>query len=200
MPASSYRPPFRATCLSDGGRAPVPLTTAGCTPLAPPQVLGPTSPQVAGTLADLGRVLAKLRRFDEADKAYLSSLDIFDRYDLPEHTAAVFNNLGRMYTKQRNYPAAETVLRRSIAILEQLESAGHRGVGRELAAALTSMAIIAPHAEAGPLYRRVLPMREAMYGLQHPEYAAALNNLGSWLQVGGGFGSLSGRCALTRPD
>lgn len=150
-------------------------------------VFGMEAPGVAATLTDLGRVVAKLRRFEEAEVLYQNALDILSNHDLPQHIATVLNNLGRLYVKQSKFELARVSLRQSIAILEGIESDSSQSTMSELAAALTNMATISDHKDAAPLFDRALQLRKAMYGESHSEFAAALNNYGSWFQSDGQY-------------
>ena len=88
--------------------------------------------------------------------------------------AASVNNLGLLYLAQGRHAEAEPLLRRSLAIREQVRHPNVAGSVYNLAALLQAAG---RYAEAEALFLRLLAMREQSVGTGHPSYAAALESL-----------------------
>src|SRR5207248_494421 len=105
-----------------------------------------------------------------------------DAADIPEPAARLMNQLGVYLARRCQFPQAERLHRRALAIAEDSYGPGHPTV----AAALSNLAGLLQDTnrlgEAEPLMHRALAIDERSYGPDHPEVARTLSNLAGLLQ------------------
>jgi tetratricopeptide (TPR) repeat protein len=106
-----------------------------------------------------------------------------DASGLAEPTGRLMNQLGVYWEARGQFRAAESLLRRALAIGER----AHGPVHPEVAIRLNNLAGLLQATnqpvEAEPLYRRALDIDERSYGSDHPDVATDLNNLALLLQA-----------------
>ena len=96
--------------------------------------------------------------------------------------------LAEIRQREGNYAEAETLVRRSLSILEQTLGPNHRHVARGLDGLAHLLQAQGKLGEAETLYRRSLSIREKTLGPNHPDVAQSLNNLANLLQAQGKLG------------
>jgi len=106
-----------------------------------------------------------------------------DRLSIPEPTARLMNQLGLFLKVKAQWPEAEPLYRRALAIWEKSLGPDHPNVARALNNLAGLLQATNRLAEAEPMYRRALGIDEKSYGPDHPEVARALNNLALLLQA-----------------
>ncbi len=105
-----------------------------------------------------------------------------DRMEIAEPTSRLMSALGMLLFAKALHSEAEPLMRRALAIDEQLHGLRHPNVARHLNNLAWLLRVTNRLAEAEPLMRRALAIAEQAYGLQHPNVAIHLNNLASLLQ------------------
>ena len=82
-----------------------------------------------------------------------------------------------LYQVQGNYPTAEPLYKRSLAILEKALGSEHPSVAQSLNNLAFLYQSQGNYPTAEPLYKRSLTIREKALGANHPDVAQSLNNL-----------------------
>jgi tetratricopeptide (TPR) repeat protein len=108
----------------------------------------------------------------------LACTKLIDTYALNLSESAYLLNRTAFYLDdQAQYPQAEPLYQRALAIREQVLGPQHP----DTALSLNNLAFLyynqGKYAEAEPLYQRALTIREQVLGPQHPDTANSLNNL-----------------------
>jgi tetratricopeptide (TPR) repeat protein len=102
--------------------------------------------------------------------------------------AHLLNQTGYYLTQRVRYTEAEPLLKRALAISEQVLGTMHP----DTALALNNLGELhhgqCQYGEAEPLYRRALAIREQVLGTTHPDTAQSLNNLGALSYRQGRYG------------
>ena len=117
-----------------------------------------------------------MRRFQDARRAWLRSLEILERRLPPDHgeTLTVLTHLGEVALLERRYPEAEKLVRRAV------EGAEHRKDPALLGLALHHLALVYSEskrfADADDLFRRSLALTEETLGPSHPEVGFCLGH------------------------
>ena len=92
-----------------------------------------------------------------------------------------------MYRSQGNYPSAEPLYKRSLAIREKALGVEHPSV----ATSLNNLALLyrsqGNYPSAEPLYKRSLAISEKALGVEHPDVATSLNNLAELYRSQGNY-------------
>jgi tetratricopeptide (TPR) repeat protein len=139
-------------------------------------VLGPDDLEVARALNEVARTGFAMRRFQDARRAWLRSLEILERRLPPDHgeTLTVLTHLGEVALLERRYPEAEKLVRRAV------EGAEHRKDPALLGLALHHLALVYSEskrfADADDLFRRSLALTEETLGPSHPEVGFCLGH------------------------
>jgi serine/threonine-protein kinase len=134
--------------------------------------------ELAETLEGLGLVAWRQRRLDEAEGFYLRSLALFELLVEPRHRSLgrLSFHLGNLRRAQGRLPEAETLLRRSVDILEQVESQGG-----EMAEILAALGLVlkdrGSYAEAASTLGRAIALLESSVAAEHPRLAVLLSSL-----------------------
>ena len=97
----------------------------------------------------------------------------------------MLNNLGQVAKIQGRYPEAEPLIKRSLAIRENVLVTDHPDVARSLNNLADLYERQGRYAEAEPLYQRALAVRERAVGPDHPDTATSMNNLAAFYQAEG---------------
>ena len=128
-------------------------------------------------------------KYAEAEPLHKRSLAIWEKALGKEHpdVALSLNNLAALYDSQGKYAEAEPLHKRSLAIKEKVLGKEHPDValfgGQEVLKRvdLNNLAALydsqGKYAEAEPLHKRSLAIREKVLGKEHPDVALSLNNL-----------------------
>ena len=90
----------------------------------------PQTRSLAVSLDNLGVAMERLDDLEKAEEMHNQALEIFLSQNNPRDAATAWNNLGRVYLRKRDYPAAERYLRKSLAT--------HKKFGLEDPGTLTS--------------------------------------------------------------
>ena len=150
---------------------------------------GPSHPETATSLNNLGNLLQVRGRLDEAEPLLRQALAIREA-TLPPASAELaqsLNNLSQLYLARRDFEASEPLLLRSVEIHRQLSDEAHP----DLAQGLNNLGLLyhlqGRYAEAVPYYRESLAMQRAVLGTPHPDVAQTTNNLGLLLQALGDY-------------
>ena len=105
----------------------------------------------------------------------------------PAVTARLLNELGVYSWSRAEYPTAEPLFRRALAIFEKALGPNHP----ETATSLNNLALLhdaqGRYPEAEPLHQRALAIREKALGLDHPQTATSLNNLAELYRAQGRY-------------
>ncbi|HEU4730726.1 MAG TPA: tetratricopeptide repeat-containing protein kinase family protein, partial [Kofleriaceae bacterium] len=146
------------------------------------RLLGPDHPDVAGSLANLARVMDARGDTAGARRASERALAIFERIYGPDHpnVASVCNNLGVLLLNVANDDAAR-YLERARAIRERVLGPQHP----QLAGTLDNLGNVrrmqGAYDQAVPLLKRALAIYETALGPDHRNVATVAMNLGSAL-------------------
>ena len=141
---------------------------------------------------DAAKVAFDRDRYAEADKQLLTALKEAEKFGEQDRRLAVnLGALGTVYRAQGRYAEAEPLLRRALAIVEkrvaekELEPEDPRVV-EVVVPILDNLAALytvqAKYAEAEPLFRRALAIREKALGPERPEVAKTLDNYAELLR------------------
>jgi tetratricopeptide (TPR) repeat protein len=169
--------------------------------LAEQPPVGPVHPRLALALRDLGRVLQKRGRYDEADATLQRALTMQEQMLGPNHddVSLTLTCMGESCKAQGNYRRAKKVLIRAVAIAE-LHVVPDKYPDKFLAA-LHSLCCVYNRLEeydrAQPIAERQLALQEQFFGPDHPEVGVALNNVAVCLQ---GQGKLSEALSMCERD
>jgi non-specific serine/threonine protein kinase/serine/threonine-protein kinase len=142
-------------------------------------LLGPEHPLVARVVFGLGALRSDQGRLDEAEAEYGRALRIDERSTADSaEMAHDLMGLSVVYWQRKRYPQAETLMKRSIAVLEHHLGPDHTDV----ASALNNLGALywtmKRYPDALPLYERVRKTFERTLDPSHPSVAVVYNNLG----------------------
>jgi len=160
--------------------------------LAEPPPVGPVHPRLALALQDLGRVLQKRGRYDEADATLQRALTMQEQMLGPNHddVSLTLTGMGESCSAQGNYRRAKKVLIRAVAIAELHVVPDKCPV--TFLSALHNLCGVYIHLEeygrAQPIAERQLALQEQFKGPDHPQVGVALTNVAMCLH---GQGKLS---------
>src|SRR5271165_5311076 len=136
---------------------------------------------VADVAFFLGQSLWEQGRYKESAVAFQRCLQI--RPD----DAAVLNNAALSLQQAGDYPGAEPLYRRALAIDEKALGPDHPNVAAILNNLATLLQEKGNYPEAEPLFRRALAVREKAMGTNHPDVAQSLSNLAELLRAKGDY-------------
>ncbi|WP_165220514.1 tetratricopeptide repeat protein [Aquisphaera insulae] len=105
-----------------------------------------------------------------------------DEYKIAEPTSRLMRDLGMYFYRRGRHLVAESLMRRSLVIIEARYGPNHPRVAIGLNNLATLLQDTDRVAEAEPLMRRALAIDEAIYGPDHPRVAIGLNNLAALLR------------------
>jgi tetratricopeptide (TPR) repeat protein len=117
--------------------------------------------------------------YGEAERQFLAALDEAERFLFEDmRLVASLDNLARVYWAQGAYVEAEPLLKRALAIGENILGSEHP----DLASGLHNLATLyrdqRAYAKAEPVLKRALAIEERALGPEHPDLASGLHNLG----------------------
>ena len=153
------------------------------------RVLGPDHPDVATSLNNLAMIRELQGRHEQSAALYKRALAISEKTLGPDHPelAPILNNLALNYHLfLKRDQQAEPLYKRALAVTEKALGPDHPNV----AGALTSLATLygdrGQHAQAEPLLKRALAIREAL-SPDDPNVASSLDNLAGLYRMQGQF-------------
>jgi len=139
--------------------------------------LGENHKQIAALLSNLGGVLHLEGRDREAYPLARHALVVAEASGETELIASALNELGLVLSGAGEHARAEPVLRRSLALFEQLEGED----ALHTAEVANNLAVIycdtRQYSKAEALMRRALPLYEKYFGPEDRAFAAALSNM-----------------------
>ncbi len=133
----------------------------------------------AEMLANLGTVLGRQNKIDDATKLLREAVDLSKERNGPEHpmTATMLNNLGATLAEGGDFDAAEAPYREALAIRRARFEAPHLAIAISINNLADLLMSKKDPAGAEPLFRESLAMRRALFGDKHPAVAIAYTNL-----------------------
>jgi len=159
---------------------------------------GPSHPAVATSTINLAQLLSAAGRRDEAAPLFRRAKEIDDATrpakeaaedaeDAWKREVAARNGRGLEHLEAKDYIEAEAQFRAALAIYEARVDAKHPNVATLLGNVATCLHHLERYAEAEPLLRRALAIREELYGRStgHPAVALFTINLGQLLAATG---------------
>jgi len=140
---------------------------------------GPDHLQTAIWLNQLGSLQTHLGDYDQAEQAYLRSLDIKRRAKRPHPLAVAVSllNLGDLYVIKGDYARAEPLLQQARELREKALGADHPDVAPCLASLGRLKMFTGDYRSAETLNERALAMSEQNLGPDHGRVAVCLDNL-----------------------
>jgi CHAT domain-containing protein/Flp pilus assembly protein TadD len=140
---------------------------------------GPDHFQTAIWLNQLGQLHSHLGDYDQAEQAYLRSLDIKQKAKRPSNLAIAVSllNLGDLYVIKGDYARAEPLLQRARELREKALGVNHPDVAPCLASLGRLKMFTGDYGAAEALNQRALAMSEHALGPDHLRVAACLDNL-----------------------
>jgi len=142
-------------------------------------VLGPSHPEVAGSLGNLASLYLKMGKLDEAEPLLDRALRIQEAARGKDHpeVATVLHNLGVLAFYRGQYSRAVALYQRALDIREKALGPSHPLTTATMNNLAVAYAIQGQYELAEPLYERVLATREQTLDKNHPNLAVVLNNL-----------------------
>jgi tetratricopeptide (TPR) repeat protein len=142
--------------------------------------------------------LAHAQVADPNDRLKRCQLDVVQAKDLaesaanskdrkPEEAARLLGSLGAQCAKAGNYGAAEPLLRKALAVQEEVLGPEHPDTATSMNNLAWLLNAKGEYALAEPLYREALAIREKVEGPEHPDTAMSLNNLADLLRERGDY-------------
>ncbi|MBZ0232092.1 MAG: tetratricopeptide repeat protein, partial [Deltaproteobacteria bacterium] len=132
--------------------------------------IDPTSSDLGATLMNLGNVLRKLGRLDDATAVYRRSVAIYEAKAGPRHSlvANALDMLGLNLTESGHHAEGEAAALRSIAIRQDNGSGEHPSQAAALRLLGKQYRFVKQPAKALERYRQALVIVEKKYGKDHP--------------------------------
>jgi serine/threonine-protein kinase len=136
-------------------------------------------PALAAAMAALGQVLQERGRYNEAVPVIESALQLYATRDtLSAEYASTLGDLANTHFFAGNYPLADSLHRRVLAMNRRLYGDRHPRVADDLADLGEIQQMLGRYADAETWYRQALEISRAWYGINHPETASYLTMLG----------------------
>lgn len=138
-------------------------------------LLGPEHPDVAAVLCRLGTIYTSLGKYGDGETSFQRALAIQERMD--EKSGAVadtLNAFGVHRIQRRHYEAAESLLRRALAIQEAASGADHPALATTLHNLAYASRRQGRYDEADGLYRRAAGILEGAAGPTSADLAFVL--------------------------
>ncbi|RSL80949.1 hypothetical protein CEP52_017301, partial [Fusarium oligoseptatum] len=145
------------------------------------KALGPDNPNTLASVSNLGSVLSRQGKYDEAEAIYRRALKGYEKALGLEHpsTLTSVNNLGSVLESQGKYDKAEAMHRQALKERK-------KALGPEHPDTLTSVSNLGSvlsnqgkYEEAEAIYWRALKGCEKALGPEHPDTLSSINNLGA---------------------
>ena len=141
---------------------------------------GPIAPEVAGHLNNYGVLCKYWGKFDEGEQHYLRALKLLeDLYGVESlETATLYHNLGGLEHSRGDYDKGEPLARKAYEIRRASLGDKHEAAIADAVAWGGLLDGQARYSESIPIYQHALTHYEQLFGPDHFEVAATLNNLG----------------------
>ena len=143
--------------------------------------LDPGHPQSTLSTFELGRLLHKQGRYDEAEVHYRETVESLEAAGAGEDArlATALDGLGNLMIEQGRYDEAEGFILRGLSMLESGVTPDSIPLADNLEALGTLRSRQGDWEGADTLFERTLAIREAVLGATHPDVAHSLSNLGA---------------------
>ncbi len=140
-------------------------------------------PSVVDASSALGLTLQKRGQYDDAIRVMEAVVRIDSATGAgPRDRAAHLRELGNAHFYAGHYPAADSLVRRVLALNRASYGERHPEVATDLATLGEIEVVLGKYADAEQSYRQALEIARGWYGEDHPETAANLTRLGRALQ------------------
>lgn len=131
----------------------------------------------AGLLEFRGLAAQRSDQFDQAERLFQQSIQLYKSLPQPILLAGVYDKLGHLYLQTGREADAEPIYREALRLVMQ-----HKGkANSHYTTILNDLAILYRRSqrftEAERAYREIMSIEEKLYGKDHPEYLITVNNL-----------------------
>ena len=142
--------------------------------------MAPDHPTTALALNGYANFLKQLKEYDEAESLHRRVIAIREKALGKNHPelAGSYNNLGLVQVGKGEAEKALVNFRQSAAILEAHYGADFHQIAIPLVNIAESLETAGQFAEAAPVYRRVIDLREVSRGVDHSSLIMPLHHLG----------------------
>jgi len=145
------------------------------------------SEQIPGELSvgpalELGIVLRKIGRYDEAEQVYTEALALQETLDDDQILADGKNNLATLRINQGRMPDAEILFKESLALRRQVFGPLHPQTAQAMSNLGATLGMQGKYDDAEPILRGALEVYRKVLPAGHPALVEALNNLGKLLR------------------
>jgi CHAT domain-containing protein len=149
------------------------------------KLYGPNSSEVATSLNNLGALLVRTGRDDEARATLERALAIYERSSDRDSTGAAnaWSNLALVWTHLGDHKEANNCYAHALSIAEK--GSDPVGLARYLEGLALTQRHMGDYLKATANYERALAIYEKQFGPDHPSAAGAINNLAQLLVVTG---------------
>lgn len=141
---------------------------------------GHDDPRYANAVNNLGELYRKQAKFAKAAPIYVELLDIADTklQKKRQEAAVLVNNVAAFYRDKGDYPRAEELYKKAIAIwTNEVKKMSDPNYAAMLGGLARVYKDEGRYCESEPLYKQALQIREASQGADSPEVAAVLDSL-----------------------
>jgi eukaryotic-like serine/threonine-protein kinase len=151
--------------------------------------LGPENPKTLQSMNQLGWILDREGRDNEAEKLTRQSLAIEKRVLGSEDTLTLeaMDNLAVILEKQGEYKEEEALERELVAIRRRRFGPENLSTVRSMANLATSVRLLGRTAEAEQMYRNTLEIEQRVLGREHPQTIATMHNYANLLDEQGHY-------------
>ncbi|MCP4654137.1 MAG: serine/threonine protein kinase [bacterium] len=142
-------------------------------------------PEVARRITNLGGVLFRMGKYDEAERLFGEAMEMRQRLGGDKQAVKSMNNIAAVLTHRGDYAGAERYYRRGLAIRRRLYDPSHPRIADSLDSLGALLYTRGDFAAAEALLHEALEIRVNAYGSEHTKVARVHNNLGAVLQAQG---------------
>ena len=137
------------------------------------------SPDLAGSLNELGILYCEQEKYNQAEPLFKQALAMSQELLGDNHPdfAGILNNLAVMYQNQRRYEEAEPLFNQALAIRQKLLGDHHSDVAFSLNRLAELYRRQKRYKEAESLFKQAMVMRQKLLGDRHLDVAANLDGL-----------------------
>lgn len=135
----------------------------------------------------VGAMLAQQGELDEAEKRFLSALELTRKHAGSEHPgiASILSSLGNLQLFRGDYARALDFFERGLAIVESAHGPAHPVTGAHVDNIGIAHWYLGDYARAIVQHRRAVATLESALGKHHPKLGGPLTNLANALQMSG---------------
>jgi len=146
-------------------------------------ILQPDDPQLAKARSVLADVLVKRRKYAEADRLVVQSMDFFEsRPDCRRDLGIAKNNLGMVRRLQKQNQESRLLFEEALAIVESDTGPGHPLLARIQNNLGDTYAALGLRDQADAAFRQSIQIAEAHLGPEHRQYGVMLHNYAGFLR------------------